>query len=123
MTNIVLRDNLFEDLFDFRREFDKIFNRMLTVKPTEKEQAGPFFGFNFAPAIEAFVDKEAQKYVCKVALPGIEPKDVQIHVLGNLLNIKGERKFFREAKDTEYMYKEFAYGKLEREFELPECVI
>jgi len=35
MTNLVLRDPFFEDLFDFRREFEKIFNRMLTVKPFE----------------------------------------------------------------------------------------
>jgi HSP20 family protein len=122
MTNIVLRDNLFEDLFDVRREFDKIFNRMLVVKPTEKEQVGSMLGFNFAPAIETFVDKEAKKYVCKVALPGIEPKEVQIFVLGNVMSIKGERKLFRETKETEYMHKEFAYGKFEREFELPEGV-
>src|SRR5579864_50768 len=120
MTNIVLRDNLFEDLFDVRREFDKIFNRMLTVKPSEKVEN--WNGFDFAPAIETFVDKEAKKYVCKVALPGIEPKEVQIHVLGNMLNIKGERKVTRETKETEFMYKEFTYGKFEREFELPEGV-
>lgn len=39
MTGLTLRDPLFEDLSDFRREFEKIFNRMLTVKPWEKEVA------------------------------------------------------------------------------------
>jgi hypothetical protein len=51
MTNLILRDNLFEDLFDVRREFDKIFNRMLTVKPVGKEQVGSWTGFDFVPAI------------------------------------------------------------------------
>jgi HSP20 family protein len=122
MTNLVLRDNLFEDLFDVRREFDKIFNRMMTVKPLGREQVTFWTGFDFAPAIEAFVDKNAKKYVCKVALPGIEPKDVQIHVQENVLTVEGERKLTRETKEVDYLYKEFTYGKFEREFELPEGV-
>ena len=42
MTNLILRNNLFEDLFDVRREFDKIFNRMLTAshRPREKWHPG-----------------------------------------------------------------------------------
>jgi HSP20 family protein len=123
MTNLILRDNLFEDLFDVRREFDKIFNRMLTVKPNGKEKMGSFESFDFAPAIESFVDKTTKKYVCKIALPGIESKDVQIHVQGNMLTISGERNLSHETKDLDYLYQEFTYGKFEREFELPEGVI
>ena len=122
MTNLVLHDNLFEDLFDVRREFDKIFNRMLTVKPFGKEQFVPWKEFSFVPVIETFVDKEAKKYFCKVALPGIEPKEVQIHVQGNLLTITGERKLTRDVKELDYLHQEFTYGKFEREFELPEGV-
>jgi hypothetical protein len=33
MTNLILRDNLFEDLFDFPRDFDQTFGRMLTAWP------------------------------------------------------------------------------------------
>jgi HSP20 family protein len=68
------------------------------------------------------VDKDAKKYICKVALPGIEPKEVQIHVQGNVLTISGERKLTRETKDVDYLYQELTYGKFEREFELPEGV-
>jgi len=121
MTNLLLREPFFEDLFDFRREFDKIFNRMLSVKPYEKELA-PWKPFNFVPAVEAYVDKETKKYVCKVSLPGIEPKEVQIHVQGNLLTITGERKYAQETKEREALHEEFAYGKFERTLELPEGV-
>jgi HSP20 family protein len=76
--------------------------------------------FNFVPPVEAYVDKEAKKYVCKVSLPGIEPKEVQIHVQGNLLTITGERKYNRTAKEPEVLHEEFAYGKFERTLELPE---
>lgn len=122
MTGITLRDPLFEDLFDFRREFDKIFNRVLTAKTWGKEELAPWPVFNFVPPVESYVDKDTKKYVCKVSLPGIEPKEVQIHVQGNLLTIYGERKYARENKEREALHEEFAYGKFERVLELPEGV-
>ena len=122
MTNLVLHDNLFEDLFDVRREFDKIFNRMLTARPVRKEQFLPLTDFTFAPIVESYLDKDAKKYVCKIALPGVEQKEVQIQVQGNILTITGERKLTREMKDVDYFHQEFTYGKFEREFELPEGV-
>lgn len=62
--NMTVRTPFFEDLFDFRRDFDKIFNRMLTTKPWEENFLRDLFGF--VPAVEAYIDKEAKKYVCKV---------------------------------------------------------
>jgi HSP20 family protein len=122
MSNLLLRENLFEDLFDFRREFDKIFNKMLTVKPWGKEEVMPWTTFNFVPAIETYVDKDAKKYVCKISLPGIDPKDVQVNVQGNLLTLTGERKFEKKTKEVDYLHQEFVYGKFDRTWELPEGV-
>lgn len=122
MRNLALREPLFEDLFDFRREFDKIFNRILTVKPWGKEEVAPWPLFNFVPPVETYVDQETKKYFCKVSLPGIEPKEVHIHVQGNVLTIAGERKYNRTTKGAEVLHDEFAYGKFERKLELPEGV-
>ena len=123
MTNLVLRDSLFEDVVGFRRELDRIFNRILNEKPWGKEQWTPRTLGKFAPAIEAYVDNEIKKYVCRVSLPGIEPKEVQIHVQGNYLTITGERKFTRTVKEQEVLHEEINYGKFERELELPEGVV
>jgi HSP20 family protein len=122
MTGLMPRDPLFEDLFDFRREFDKIFNRMLTVKPWGKEECTAWPLFNFVPPVEAYVDRETKKFFSKISLPGIAPKEVQIHVQGNLLTVSGERKYTHESKEHEVLYEEFAYGKFERVLELPEGV-
>lgn len=35
-SGLVLREDLVEDLFDARREFDRVFNRMLNVRPWGK---------------------------------------------------------------------------------------
>ena len=115
MSNILLRDKFLEDLFDARRDFDRVFNRMLTVNPWAKH-------FNFVPAIETHIDKDAKKYICKVSLPGIDPKEVQISVQGNLLTVAGERKTEKTTKELDYLHEEFAYGKFERTWELPEGV-
>ena len=118
--------NAYEELFGFRREFDEMFNRILSAKPPWTEWAAlPVFKkeFNFTPAVEAYVDKETKKYICRVTLPGVEPKDVQVHAQGNLLTIRGERKFAREMKEVEFMEQEVAYGVFERTLTLPEGVI
>ena len=117
--------NLYEELFGFRREFDQMFNRILTGKPWTEWAELPAFKkeFNFTPAVEAYVDKEGKKYVCRVALPGVEPKELQVHAQGNLLTIHGERKLTRGMKEVELMEQEVAYGVFERTLTLPEGVI
>lgn len=40
MTKIVLRDKLFQDLFDYRRDFDQIFNQMMEWPFREEKKSG-----------------------------------------------------------------------------------
>jgi HSP20 family protein len=122
MKELTVYDNFFEDLFDFRRDFDQIFNRMVTLKPWTREEIRPWTATNLTPAIESYVDKETKKYFLRVSLPGVDPKDVQVNVQGNLLTITGERKFARTIKEAELLEKEISYGKFERVLTLPEGV-
>jgi HSP20 family protein len=122
MRNLYTTERLFEDLFGFRREFDEMFNRILTGKPWGLEQPEFKKTFNITPAVEAYVDKETKKYVCRVTLPGVEPKDLQIHAQANVLTIRGERKLTHSTKEIELMEGEIVYGVFERTLELPEGV-
>jgi HSP20 family protein len=110
--------SFYRDLFDFRRDFDEIFNRMLGATPalpgTSEE--------TFAPPIEAWTDAEAKKFYLRVAVPGIEPKDVKIEVQGNMLTLSGERKHVEEKKEVTYHQREFTYGAFQRVLTLPEGV-
>jgi HSP20 family protein len=116
--------NNFEELVGFRREFDEMFNRMFTGRPWAEWAELPAFKkeLKFTPAMEAYVDKEAQKYTCHVTMPGVDPKDVQVHAQGNMLTIHGERKFTRSMKEVKLIEQEFAYGVFERTITLPEGV-
>ena len=91
MANLARRESIFNDLFDFRRDFDQMFNRLLRTGSERSDQSGQLGAAAFIPEVNAYIDKEGRKFVCQVALPGIEPKDVNIQVQGNILSIRGER--------------------------------
>jgi len=119
MTHLIPRDNFFQDLFDFRRDFDQIFHRFLSW-PSAQEEATSTAGFS--PAIESFIDREGKKFHCQVMLPGVDPKDVNLQVQGNTLTISGERSTSRETKEADYLRREITYGSFERSILLPEGV-
>jgi HSP20 family molecular chaperone IbpA len=122
MRNLYTTERLFENLFGFRREFDEMFNRILTGRPWGLELPEFKKAPSITPAVEAYVDKEGKKYVCRIALPGVEPKEVQVHAQGNLLAIRAERKFTRAAQEVKFMEEEIGYGVFERTLTLPEGV-
>jgi HSP20 family protein len=107
------------DLFDFRRDFDEVFNRFLNWRSPQEEQN---LLEGFVPAIETSIDKDGKKFQCHVMLPGVDPKDVNIQVQGNTLNISGERSTSRETKESDYLHREITYGSFQRLVELPEGV-
>jgi len=121
--DLIPRDSFFQDLFDFRRDFDQIFNRILVGKPLLQEQFVPGMTLNLFPAVESYLDKDGKKFICRVSLPGIEAKDVEIQTKNNLLTIKGERKVVRTSKEVDLMNEEIAYGSFERTLTLPEGVM
>src|SRR5260370_41087329 len=101
MRKLYSNERLFEDLFGFRREFDEMFNRILSGKPWGLELPEFKKTFNITPAVEAYVDKETKKYVCRETLPGVEPKDLQMHAQANVRAIRGERKLTQSTKESE----------------------
>jgi HSP20 family protein len=122
MKNLYTPEGFFGELFDFRRDFDQMFSRILRGTPWNLELPELKNVTNITPALEAYVDKEGKKYVCRIALPGVEPKDVQVQALGNILTVRGERKLTHRAKEAELFDEEIAYGWFERTLTLPEGV-
>jgi HSP20 family protein len=107
------------DLFDIRRDFDEVFNRFLGSRSSQEEQS---LAEGFIPAVETRIDKDGKKFLCQVMLPGVDPKDVNIQVQGNTLNISGERSTSRETKESDFIHREISYGSFQRTIELPEGV-
>jgi HSP20 family protein len=122
MANITLRERFFDDLFDLRRDFDQIFNRFFGNRPGMSHREVGEALSTLVPPVNASIDKEAKKFVCQIALPGVDPQDVNIQVQGNVLHISGERKVTNENKGADYYQKELVYGSFERTIMLPDGV-
>ena len=72
------------------------------------------------PAVEGWVENGT--YVIQFALPGVDPKGIEVSWMGNVLTVKGERKADHDATGKDYFVREVAYGAFQRSFDLPEGV-
>ena len=109
-----------------RGEMDRLFDRfgggfgfpslrrMFDVEPMRSS-----FSFS-APAIDMSEDEKA--YKISAELPGIDAKDIDVLVSGDMLVLKGEKRREKEEKEKNYHYSERAYGSFQRPFELPASV-
>lgn len=55
----------------------------------------------------------------KAELPGLEVKDIDLTVSGDLLTIKGEKRGKEETKEKDYYCREIYCGSFQRSFRLP----
>jgi len=72
----------------------------------------------YVPPIESFTRNG--DLVVRADIPGVDPKDIDISLLGNVLTIKANRKEEKELKSEDYIRREFSYGEFERRMTLPE---
>jgi HSP20 family protein len=75
---------------------------------------------SWLPAVEGRIENGT--YVIQFALPGVDPKDVAVSLMDNVLTVKGERKPDHDTAATDYFVREVAYGAFQRDFTLPEGV-
>lgn len=99
----------FRELERFHRDLDDIFGRF----------GGRFFDREMLPepAIESFV--EDGKMIVRADLPGVDPKDVEISVTGDMLVLRGKREHTHETKGRSFIRHEVEYGSFERMLNLP----
>lgn len=106
----------FREVSRLRREMDRLWDDFfgpgrLGLRPLEAE---------WAPAVD--VAETADKVVVKAEVPGMEPKDIDITLAGEILSIKGEKKSEREEKKENYHLEERSYGSFSRSLRLPAAV-
>jgi HSP20 family protein len=75
---------------------------------------------SWLPAAEGRL--EDGTYIIQLALPGMDPKEVQVSLMDNVLTVKGERKADHDTAGKDYFVREVAYGAFQRSFALPEGV-
>lgn len=100
----------FRELERMMRRMDSPF-RLLEELPEISEEG-------LVPAVESFV--KDGNLVVRADVPGMDPKDIDVSILGNVMTVKGERRSEQEVKKEDYLRREVSYGSFERRMTLPE---
>src|SRR5438876_9703901 len=108
----------------FRSEMDRLFDRfgtgfgfpslrrMFEIEPAWRSS----FSFS-TPAIDMSEDEKA--YKISAELRGIEAKDIDVSVAGDMLVLKGEKRQEKEQKDKNYDFSERVDLSFKRSFVIP----
>ena len=113
-----LSRNLFDDLSSLHRAMDSLFDRTFgSFNWDSPFLQKPLFR-GFTPELESYV--KDNQLVYRLAIPGVDPKDVDLSILGNQVTVKAERKTPSEVKEENWKSQGFYYGKFEQTFTLPE---
>ena len=100
------------ELSSLRREMDSLWNRFFGETPSLRR-----LGEEWSPSVD--VSETKDNFVVKAELPGLEAKDVDVSISGEVITIKGEKKKEEEEKDEHHHYVERYYGSFQRSFRLP----
>ncbi|MBV9471079.1 MAG: Hsp20/alpha crystallin family protein [Abitibacteriaceae bacterium] len=57
----------------------------------------------------------------KAALPGLDPKDINVQVEDNVLTVSGQRNFEEKVEEGDYYWVEQQYGSFSRSVTLPKA--
>jgi HSP20 family protein len=81
--------------------------------------AGSYSAFPSWSLLAGEIEETDKEIVVRVEVPGVEKEDCQVTIDGNILYIKGEKRFERATSDSTYHVTERAYGLFERAIPLP----
>jgi HSP20 family protein len=90
------------------RLFDDFFGHRMT--------RGDVNGASFAPPVD--VEETADAFVIRADLPGIDQKDIQVHLTGDVLTIRGQRTREEKTQSGSLHRTERVHGTFERTFTL-----
>ena len=102
----------YSEFDSFGKEMDRIWERFLGGRPFKRS-----FREEWLPSVD--ISETKNSIVFKAELPGMDPKDIDVSITGNVLILKGEKKQEQEEKDEHRHYVESYHGSFQRSFQLP----
>ena len=108
--------NPFKELERMRGDFDQLLDRFRTPGWLSAELETE----TVRPRIESFV--EEGKLTVRADMPGIDPKDIEVNVSGDMLTVRGKREEKKETKKRDFLQREVRYGSYEYSTTLPKGI-
>ena len=72
----------------------------------------------WAPRVD--IREETERFLIQADIPGVDPKDIEIHMENGVLTIRGERKHESSTDKAGYTRVERSHGVFYRRFALPD---
>lgn len=112
-----MRDDFFDPFVTFRREVHRMMDDFANGFDDGglATMSGGWKGST--PAVD--IAETEKEMVITAEMPGLDEKDFEITVSGDLLTIKGEKKFEHEQKNGNGYHQERRYGVFSRSLRLP----
>jgi HSP20 family protein len=96
---------------EFRDLFEKFFNE-------EQQDQSNVVTSQWAPHVD--IKEEPGRFVILADIPGVDPKDIEVHMEKGILSIKGERKSEAKEENEKFTRVERSRGVFYRRFALPD---
>ena len=116
MANELMEWRPFREISRLRREMDRLWDDYFGAG---RRGLRPLIA-EFAPPVD--IKETDTEIMVKAEVPGMDAKDINISVAGDVLTIKGEKKSGREEKEENYHLVERSYGSFARSLALPGAV-
>ncbi len=100
-------------LNQFSKEFDRRYH-------ADRDLYGDVATSDWSPAVD--IKENDTAYTLVADIPGVDPKDIDVHMEDGVLTVKGERNLNREEEKEGYKRVERVHGSFYRRFSLPETV-
>ncbi len=104
-----------DDMESIKKEMDNLWGRFFGETSLSKP-----FQREWTPKADATETPEA--IMVRAELPGIDPKDIDVNITGDILTIKGEKKQEEEKTEGHHHHRECYYGSFQRSFRLPTTI-
>ena len=115
--NLVRRRN---NRYNVPTEFNRIRDEINRIFDDDWMFGPGLFDRALAPSMDVTDDDD--KVVVSAELPGVDIKDVDVSVSGNVLTLKGEKKDEHEEKKDNYYHRERWSGSFQRSITLPDAI-
>ncbi len=96
-----------------RSEMERLYDRFFDLRPIRR------FTDDGEWMTSVDVSETAKEIIVNAEIPGVEAKDIDVNLAGNVLTIKGERKREHEEKEENLHRVERSYGSFYRSLSLP----
>jgi HSP20 family protein len=103
------------NLATMKKEMDRLLERFWEGDFPQLSTFG-----DWRPALDVAETKDS--VIVKAEVPGMDAKDIQLSLQGEMLTVRGEKKQEKEEKDEHYYHAERSYGAFARAVRLPVAV-